>query len=77
MKNKKLEKAIIIFCGLACIGAGLFVFFVIDKTYPDSTSSRVQRLNWLLNTFGKLPTALLFAGIGSLIIYFGLRKARK
>ena len=52
MENKKTTGSVIIFCGLICIAAGAFVYFTANKIYPDSASSRVQDLNWLLDMFG-------------------------
>jgi len=76
MKNRKAEGAIIIFCGLVCIAAGAFVYVTAHKIYPDSASSRVQDLNWLLERFGKTGTALLFAFPGLLAVYLGARKIK-
>lgn len=77
MKNKKAEGLLIIFCGLVCIAAGLFVYFVANKIYPDTDSSRVRDLNWLLETFGKTGTAILFALPGVIAVYAGFRKIKK
>lgn len=77
MKRKMTESIIIIFCGLVCIGAGLFVWFTAHTIYPDSGSSRVQDLNWLLKTFGKTGTALLFALPGIIALYSGWKRLRK
>jgi hypothetical protein len=62
--------------GLVVIGAGLFVYYIAHITYPDSESSRVQVLNWLLKTFGKTTTASIFGAIGLLMIISGIRKFR-
>lgn len=77
MKNKKAEGGIFIFCGLVCIAAGLFVYFTAHTIYPHSESSRVQDLNWLLKTFGKTGTALLFSAPGVIAIYAGVRRLTK
>jgi hypothetical protein len=76
MRNRKAEGAIIFFCGLVCIAAGAFVFFTANKIYPDSGSSRVQDLNWLLQKFGKTGTAVLFSVPGLWAIYAGGRRMR-
>lgn len=77
MRNKKAEGAIIIFCGLVCIAAGAFVYLTAHKIYPDSDSSRVQDLNWLLKKFGKTGTAVLFAIPGLIAVSAGLWKMKK
>ncbi len=77
MKRKRMEGLIIFFCGLICIGAGLFVYFSAHTIYPDSESSRIMDLNRLLKTFGKTGTALLFAMPGFLMLYYGLKQFRK
>ncbi len=76
MKNKKAEGFIIIFCGLVCIAAGFFVYFIGNKIYPDAASSRVQHLNWLLDKFGKTGTAVLFAIPGLIAMYLGIGKMK-
>jgi hypothetical protein len=77
MRNKKAEAVIIIFCGLVCIAAGCFVYLVANSIYPDSDSSRVHDLNWLLSYFGKTGTATLFAIPGLIMLYAGYRKLKK
>lgn len=77
MKNKKAEGIILIICGLICIAAGLFVYFTAHTIYPASESSRVQDLNWLLETFGKTGTALLFSAPGVIAIYAGVKRLAK
>ena len=77
MKNKRMEGVIIILCGLVCIGAGVFVYFVAHTIYPDSDSSRVQDLNRLLKFFGKTGTALLLALPGLIALYAGWKRIRK
>jgi len=74
MRNKKLEGGLLIISGLIIIGAAFYIYFFVDKTYPGSTSSRVQDLNWLLRTFGKTGTAVLFTVIGVIPLYFGGKK---
>lgn len=74
MKNKRLESLILIFLGLIIIGAGLFVYFFANTIYPNSDSSRVQDLNFLLEHLGKTGTAILFSVIGVLPIVAGIRK---
>lgn len=76
MKSKKAEGLILIFCGLICIAAGLFVYFTAHTIYPESQSSRVQDLNWLLKTFGKTGTAVLFAIPGFIAFYSGWKRIR-
>jgi uncharacterized membrane-anchored protein YitT (DUF2179 family) len=76
MRNKKAEAIIIIFCGLVCIAAACFVFFVANTIYPNSESSRVQNLNILLNTFSKTGTAIIIAIPGLMAIYAGVKKLR-
>ena len=76
MKNKKVEGGLLIISGLVIIGAAYFIYFYVDKTYPDSSSSRVQQLNGMLNTFGKTGTAVLLAVVGLVPVYFGFRKLR-
>jgi len=76
MQNKKAEGAIIILCGLLCIAAAAFVYFIANKIYPDSGSSRVQDLNWLLQKFGKTGTSILLSVPGIWAIYAGGRKMR-
>ncbi len=63
--------------GLLVIGAGLFIYFVAHTIYPDSPSTRVQNLNWLLKTFGKTTTASVFGIIGLVMIISGARKIRQ
>jgi hypothetical protein len=77
LKNKKTEGIILIICGLICIAAGLFVYFTAHTIYPDSQSTRVQDLNWLLKTFGKTGTALLFALPGIIALYSGWKRFLK
>lgn len=77
MKKRNTEGIIIIFCGLVCIGAGLFVYSTANTVYPESASSRVQDLNLLLSTFGKTGTALLFAIPGFIALYSGWKRIRK
>jgi uncharacterized membrane protein len=74
MKNKKLEGIILIVVGFIIIGCGLYIYFVAHTIYPNSTSNRVQDLNWLLKTFGKLPLTILICMIGLIPIYTGLKK---
>ncbi len=76
MKNRKAEGLLLIIAGLVIIGSAFFIYFYVDKTYPDSSSSRVQQLNWLLNTFGKTGTTALLAVVGLVPVYFGVRKLR-
>lgn len=75
--NKKAEAAILILVGLIIIGAGLFIYFVAHTIYPDSASSRVQRLNWLLKNLGRVPTSLLFIVIGCIPVLKGIKKLRR
>lgn len=77
MINKKAEGGVLIFCGLICIAAGLFVYFTAHTIYPHSDSSRVQDLNWLLKTFGKAGTAGLFSAPGLIAIYAGVKRLAK
>lgn len=77
MRNKKIEALLLLISGFVIIVSALFIYFYIDKTYPDSDSSRVQHLNWWLNTFGKTGTAGLVALTGLVSLYFGLKKLRK
>ena len=74
MKNRKLEGVIILLCGVICIGAGLYIYSTAHTIYPNSGSSRVQDLNWLLRNFGKTGTAILFALPGFIAVYIGLGK---
>jgi hypothetical protein len=76
MRNKKAEAIIIFLCGLVCIAAACYVYFVANTIYPNSDSSRVQDLNSLLNTFGKTGTAIIIAIPGLIAIYAGLKKLR-
>jgi hypothetical protein len=76
MRNEKAEATIIIFCGLVCIAVACYVYFVAHTIYPNSSSSRVQDLNWLLKTFGKTGTAILFTIPGLIAIYAGIKKLR-
>jgi hypothetical protein len=66
-----LEGFILLIAGLITIGNGLYIYFVVHIIYPDAGSSRFRRLNWLLKTFGKLPTALLIGVAGLIPVYFG------
>lgn len=77
MEKRRVEAAIILFCGLVCIAAGCFVYFTAHKIYPDTDSSRVRDLNWLLENFGKTGTVLLLAFPGLMAIYVGARKLKK
>lgn len=74
MKNRKAEGIILIMLGTIIICSGLYVYFVAHTIYPNSSSSRVQDLNWLLKTFGKTGTAALFIFIGCLPVYWGIKK---
>lgn len=74
--NNTVQGILILFTGLIIISCSLYIYFVIDKSYPNSTSSRVQDLNWLLNTFGKTGTAILFAIPGLIAIYAAIKKLR-
>lgn len=74
MKNIRVEGSILIATGLIIIGAALFVYFVVDKGYPNADSSRVQHLNWLLKNFGKTGSAFLIAFIGIFPLYFGVKR---
>ena len=76
MKNKKIEALLLLISGFAFIISALFIYFYIDKTFPDSDSSRVQHLNWWLNIFGKTGTAGLVALVGLATLYFGVRNLR-
>jgi hypothetical protein len=76
MRNKKTEAIIIILCGLVCIAAACYVYFVAHTIYPNSDSSRVQDLNSLLKTFGKTGTAIIIAIPGLIAIYAGVKKLR-
>lgn len=77
MKSQKFNGIAMIVTGLVVIGAGLFIYFIAHTVYPDTPSTRVQNLNWLLKTFGKTTTASLFAIIGLLMIISGIRKTRQ
>ena len=77
MKNKKAEGIILIVCGLACIAAGVFVYLVAHKIYPDTDSLRVRDLNWMLTNFGRTGTAILFSIPGSILIYAGLKRWKR
>jgi uncharacterized membrane protein len=63
-----------IIAGLVIIGCGLYIYFVAHTIYPDSTSSRVQRLNWLLRNLGRVPTSLLFIFIGFIPVFSGIKR---
>jgi len=76
MRNKKAEGVIILFCGLVCIAAACYIYFTAHTIYPDSDSSRVQDLNWLLKTFGKAGTAIIFAIPGLILLYAAIKKLR-
>ncbi len=77
MRNKKAEAIIILFCGLVCLAAAGYIYFVAHTVHPDSGSSRVRDLNRLLNTFGKTGTALLVAIPGLIMIYVAVKKLKK
>ncbi|HRI23911.1 MAG TPA: hypothetical protein PLZ45_04515 [Ferruginibacter sp.] len=77
MKSDKFNGIAMIVTGLLVIGAGLFIYFVAHTIYPDSPSTRVQNLNWLLKTFGKTTTASVFGIIGLVMIISGARKIRQ
>lgn len=77
MKSDKFNGGAMIVTGLLVIGAGLFIYFIAHTIYPDSPSTRVQNLNWLLKTFGKTTTASLIGIIGLLMIVWGIRKFRQ
>lgn len=76
MKSDKFNGMALIITGLVVIGAGLFVYYIAHTIYPDSESTRVQYLNWLLKTFGKTTTASVFGIIGLWMIISGIRKIR-
>jgi len=77
MRNKNAEAIIILFCGLTCLAAACYIYFVAHTVHPDPDSSRVRHLNRLLNTFGKTGTAILVAIPGLIMIYAGVKKLRK
>lgn len=77
MRNKKTEAVVILCCGIICIAAALYVYYVAHTIYPDSESSRVRDLNRLLNTFGKTGTSVLIAIPGVILVYTAIRKLRK
>ncbi len=64
----------ILFCGLVCIAAACYVYFVAHIIYSNSDSSRVQNLNRLLQTFGKTGTAIIFSIPGIIAAYACVKK---
>jgi len=76
VKSDKFNGMALIITDLVVIGAGLFVYYIAHTIYPDSGSTRVQHLNWLLKTFGKTTTASVFGIIGLWMIISGIRKIR-
>ncbi|HNU88958.1 MAG TPA: hypothetical protein PKJ94_11725 [Ferruginibacter sp.] len=77
MTPDKFNGVAMIVTGLVVVGAGVFIYFIAHTMYPDSLSTRVQNLNWLLKTFGKTTTASIFGIIGLLMIISGIRKFRQ
>lgn len=77
MRSDKFNGIAMIVTGLVVMGVGIFVYFIAHTIYPDSPSTRVQNLNWLLKTFGKTATASVFGIIGILMIISGTRKFRQ
>jgi hypothetical protein len=75
--NKKRQAFLFILVGIIIICSGLYVYFVAHSLFPNSESSRVRDFNWLLKTFGKTGTAILFCLIGIILVYTGFRKLRK
>jgi hypothetical protein len=76
MKKKGIEGVVILFCGLVCLAGACFIYFTAHKIYPDTNSSRVRDLNWLLENFGKTGTAVLIAVPGLLAVLLGVRKLK-
>jgi len=72
--SKKTEGFIRIITGLIIIGCGLYIYFVAHTIYPNSDSNRVQDLNWLLKTFGRLPLSIIICAIGVIPVYSGVKK---
>lgn len=60
--------------GLILIAAGLYVYFVAHVIYPNSDSSRVHDMNWLLRYLGKTGVTILFSSIGLIYVILGIRK---
>lgn len=60
--------------GLIIISAGLYVYYYAHTVYPDSGSSRVQDLNWLLQHIGKTGVLIVCSMIGGIFIVIGIRK---
>jgi uncharacterized membrane-anchored protein YitT (DUF2179 family) len=77
MINRKTESILLILIGLIITGCGLYIYFVAHTIYPRSESSRVQDLNWLLKTFGKTGTAILFGLTGLIPVWVGIKKIIK
>ncbi|HQW84059.1 MAG TPA: hypothetical protein PK987_06360 [Ferruginibacter sp.] len=77
MKSKKVEALIFLFTGLIIISAGLYIYFAAHTIYPNSDSSRVQDLNWLLKKFGRAGTAILILATGIISVYWGIRRLKR
>jgi len=60
MKNKKFEIAIYFMCSLICFGASCFVYFIYYKI-EDDLLGFPNRLEWLVDNFGKTFTSILFS----------------
>jgi len=75
--NIKFHTILLMITGLIIIACGLYIYFVAHTIYPDSTSSRVQNLNWLLRNFGRLPTTIIFVLIGCIFLFKGIGKLCK
>lgn len=77
MKREKVESIILIVIGLIIIASGLYIYFVANTIYPDTNSSRVRQLNWLLKNFGKNGTTILISIVGAFFVILGFRRLKK
>jgi len=76
MTNVKWQGILLILLGFLLIGSGLYIYFVAHTIYPDSDSSRVQNLNWLLKNIGKEGVIILLSSIGVFFVFLGIRKLK-
>lgn len=73
MKNKKTEGIIILFTGLVILFFAWFIYFIYTPV-SNTDSSRLKDLNRLVDSFGKLPTAIIIGLIGFFACMYGVKK---
>ena len=73
MKNKKTEGLIILFTGLVILFFAWFIYFIYTPA-SNTGSSRLKDLDRLVESFGKLPTAIIIGLIGFFTCLYGVKK---